>query len=88
MDHILFIKIVGTKYVAVLVYVDDIIIASNNDEDVNFVKETLAAHFSLHDLGPLRYLLGLIVRSSMACRLNRGSIVWNYLRKLEFLHLG
>ena len=45
-DHTLFIKRTEDRYVAVLVYVD-IIIASNNDDDVIFVKTSLAQHFKL-----------------------------------------
>ena len=58
-DHALFIKRTEGRYVAVLVYVDDIIIASNNDDDVIFVKTSLAQHFKLQDLGPIRFFLGL-----------------------------
>ena len=65
-DHTLFIKRVEGKYVAVLFYVDEIIIASNNDDDVLFIKDSLTAHFKLRDLGPLRYFLSLeIVRAAL-----------------------
>lgn len=65
-DHTLFIKQVEGKYVAILVYVDEFIIASNNDDDVLFIKDSLTAHFKLRDLGPLRYFLSLeIVRAAL-----------------------
>ncbi|WZZ08512.1 hypothetical protein YC2023_094433 [Brassica napus] len=64
-DHTLFIQRTSGRYLAILVYVDDIIIASSNDEDVDSFKKSLADHFKLRDLGPLRYFLGLeIARSS------------------------
>lgn len=48
-----------------LVYVDDIIIASNNDSEVDTLKNQLKSYFKLRDLGSLKYLLGLeIARSS------------------------
>lgn len=58
----------GYKYsplVLVLVYVDDIIIASSCDKATALLKESLQASFKLRDLGTLRYFLGLeIARSS------------------------
>lgn len=64
-DHTLFIRNVKGVYVAVLVYVDDIVIASNNDEAVEKLKNDLKQSFKLRDLGPLRYFLGLeIARAS------------------------
>lgn len=48
-----------------LVYVDDIIIASNDDNDVDQLKAVLSNAFKLRDLGPLKYFLSLeIARSS------------------------
>ena len=64
-DHTLFIRNINGIYMAVLVYVDDIVIASNNDEVVDQLKNALKQSFKLRDLGPLRYFLGLeIARAS------------------------
>lgn len=50
---------------AILVYVDDIIIAANDDEEVVQLKLDLQSSFKLRDLGPLQYFLGLeIARTS------------------------
>lgn len=64
-DHTLFIRNLDGKYVVVLVYVDDIIIASNNDDEVLQLKSDLRKSFKLRDLGALKYFFGLeIARSS------------------------
>ena len=63
-DHTLFISHKNGKYVAVLVYVDDIIIASNDDNSVTQLKEDLNKSFKLSDLGPLCYFLGLEIARS------------------------
>ena len=45
-------------FVALLVYVDDIIIASSYELAVQKLKSNLDAKFKLKDLGPLRSFLG------------------------------
>lgn len=64
-DHTLFIRNFEGIYTAVLVYVDDIIIASNDDTDVDQLKTNLSDTLKLRDLVPLKYFLGHeIARSS------------------------
>ena len=58
-DHSLFIKSIGYVFIALLVYVDNIIIASNNEEAVKDLKNRLDKRFKLKDLGSLRFFLGL-----------------------------
>uniref|UniRef100_A0A2N9FS71 Reverse transcriptase Ty1/copia-type domain-containing protein n=1 Tax=Fagus sylvatica TaxID=28930 RepID=A0A2N9FS71_FAGSY len=55
----------GSSFIALLVYVDDILIASNDMESVTKLKNALDAEFKPKDLGNLKYFLGLeVVRSS------------------------
>jgi hypothetical protein len=64
-DYSLFTKQKGSCFIALLVYVDDILIASNSAEDVAALKSYLDSQFKLKDLGLVRYFLGLeIARSS------------------------
>ncbi|XP_070014440.1 uncharacterized mitochondrial protein AtMg00810-like [Nicotiana sylvestris] len=42
-----------------LVYVDDIILAGNNDEECQSFKEYLDNYFHIKDLGKLEYFLGI-----------------------------
>ncbi|XP_019096519.1 PREDICTED: uncharacterized protein LOC109130886 [Camelina sativa] len=58
-DHTCFLKITTDVFLCVLVYVDDIVIATNNDAAANCLKNELKSCFKLRDLGPLKYFLGL-----------------------------
>jgi hypothetical protein len=63
-DYSLFTRTQGTAFIALLVYVDDILIASNDMPSVNTLKASLHAEFKLKDLGNLKYFLGLEVARS------------------------
>ncbi|TXG48166.1 hypothetical protein EZV62_027460 [Acer yangbiense] len=63
-NHCLFTKSVGKVFIALLVYVDDIIIASNDKKTVDNLKRSLDNKFKLKDLGDLKYFLGLEVARS------------------------
>ena len=56
-DHSLFIKSQGSVFLAPLVYVDDIIITSNNMADVTDMKFSLSELLKVRDLDPLKYFL-------------------------------
>ena len=57
----LFISSTWPSFMAVLVYVDDIIIASGDDVAVQHLKSRINARVKLKDLGTLRFFLGLEV---------------------------
>ena len=52
------------SFIALFVYVDDILIASNNVREVEALKVSLDKHFKLKDLGGLKYFLGLEIDRS------------------------
>ncbi|KAG7546386.1 Integrase catalytic core [Arabidopsis suecica] len=64
-DHTLFVRCSGSDFLAILVYVDDIVIASTTEGAATQLTDALKASFKLRDLGPLKYFLGLeIARTS------------------------
>ena len=54
MDHSLFIKHEGNSFLALLLYVDDIVITSNNAKLVEDLKTFLDGRFKLKDLRQLK----------------------------------
>lgn len=69
-DHSLFVRNSGTTFLALLVYVDDILVATNNAKEAEDLKHFLHTQFALKDLGALKYFLGIeIARSSQGLSL-------------------
>nr|KYP75540.1 hypothetical protein KK1_008279 [Cajanus cajan] len=64
-DHSVFFRRSLThRFVYLVVYVDDIVITSDDQEGINALKQHLLKHFQTKDLGPLRYFLGIEVAQS------------------------
>lgn len=49
---------------AVVLYVDDIVIAGPNQQEISEVKSYLKSKFKVKDLGNLKYFLGLEITRS------------------------
>lgn len=56
-DYFLFTQSQGDSFIALLLYVDDILMASNNEQSIFPLKILLHNKFQLKDLGHLNYLL-------------------------------
>ena len=52
-DHTLFIKHNGEKLMALILYIDDMILTGNNPEEMERLKKYLAIKFEMKDLGQL-----------------------------------
>lgn len=64
-DHTLFLKRTGgTHLIALIVYVDDIIVIGNDPVEISQLKLRLTSEFEIKDLGPLLYFLGIEVARS------------------------
>ena len=73
-DCSLFINSSKGSFIALLVYVDDIILIGNDKEEIERVKETLNKTFKIKikDLGDLRYFLGFeVARSKKGIMMNQ-----------------
>jgi hypothetical protein len=64
-DYSLFTKSKGSSFMALLVYVDDIVLASNDGQAITDLIVFLNTQFKLKDLGTLKFFLELeIARNS------------------------
>lgn len=85
-DYSLFTRGHDGTFVALLVYVDDIILTGPSPTVLNFVKTILKSHFQLKDLGSVKYFLGLeISRSSRGISLSQRKYCLQILEDTSFL---
>ncbi|KAL0348033.1 UNVERIFIED_CONTAM: Retrovirus-related Pol polyprotein from transposon RE1 [Sesamum angustifolium] len=64
-EHCLFIKHSDGEFTALLVYVDDILLTGSSDATLHAINEYLDRLFTIKNLGPAKYFLGLeLARSS------------------------
>nr|CAN70109.1 hypothetical protein VITISV_001696 [Vitis vinifera] len=58
-DHTLFLKKQHGKIMALIVYVDDMVVTGNDPEERKTLQNYLSREFEMKDLGPLKYFLGI-----------------------------
>ena len=86
-DHRLFIKRSSKSFLALLVYVDDVLIIGTSEDDILQVKRFLHSVFSIKDLGYAKYFLGLeIARSPKGMFLHQRKYVLDILSDVGLLH--
>jgi Reverse transcriptase (RNA-dependent DNA polymerase) len=81
-DSTMFVKHSQKSTTIILVYVDDIIVTGNDNEEIKRVKEYLKREFDIKDLGQLSYFLGIeIAHSSKGLFLSQRKYVLNLLKE-------
>ncbi|KAH1055755.1 hypothetical protein J1N35_033820, partial [Gossypium stocksii] len=85
-DHTLFIKVTSTNKKAILiVYVDDIILIGDDEEEISNLKKLLNMELETKDLGKLRYFLGMeVARSKERLVINQRKYVLDLLKETGF----
>ncbi|KAD4586594.1 hypothetical protein E3N88_24195 [Mikania micrantha] len=80
-DYSLFICKQKSIFLAVLIYVDDVIIVGNDREQIHDVKNELNRRFSIKDLGDLKYFLGIeVARTSKVFILSQRKYIFDILK--------
>ncbi|GKE05143.1 ribonuclease H-like domain-containing protein [Tanacetum coccineum] len=80
-DYSLYVKSEGSMFVALLVYVDDIVITGNDESVISDFKKFLSSKFQIKDLGELKYFLGIKV-----LRNDKGICMSQRKYSMELLH--
>jgi hypothetical protein len=57
-DNILYVKFNMGKFIFLILYVDDILLASNDVRLIHETKDILSSNFDMKDLGEASYVLG------------------------------
>lgn len=86
-DYSLFLKQTSTSMLAVLVYVDDLLLCGSNMSVITDLKHMLSTQFHMKDLGPIHYFLGLEVdRSSSGFFISQKKYTLDLLTEYGLLH--
>lgn len=86
-DHSLFTLAQQGSIIAILVYVDDILVLGNNLKFIASVKAHMAKHLLIKDLGNLKYFLGIeAARSTSGIFLNQRKYTLDLIKDLGLLN--
>ena len=81
-DPSLFVNVTKGKLIAICIYVDDLIVIGDDDENINDVKRKLKSEFKISDLGELKYFLGIkIVKKENKVCLSQRKYLLDVLKK-------
>ncbi|XP_058075568.1 uncharacterized mitochondrial protein AtMg00810-like [Magnolia sinica] len=74
------------KVTALIVYVDDMIITGDNEEEISLLQKQLATEFEMKNLGGLKYFLGIeVVRSKQGIFLSQRKYILDLLTEVGML---
>ncbi|KAK6131551.1 hypothetical protein DH2020_034721 [Rehmannia glutinosa] len=85
-DHCLFYMISDTRCLALVVYVDGVLLAGSHESDIEALKLYLDRLFTIKDLGYAKYFLGIeLVRGTAGLYLNQRKYVLDILQDAHML---
>ena len=76
-------KVNGRKYIFLVLYVDDSLLATNDTDMLVMTKQLLFSHFDMKDLGKASYVLGIQIlrnKSSDIMRLSQQTYIQRILK--------
>lgn len=85
-DSSMFVRSGSLGKLVVLVYIDDLIITGDNEDEINTLKKSLQSKFAIKDLGVLKYFLGIeMATSSKGLFLNQRKYLMDLLEEAEMM---
>ena len=89
LDNCLFVKHIGTEIYLISLYVDDILIAGTDLQEVKRIKQQFTDRFEMKDMGELNYYLGMkITRTNDFIKLDQAGYLREILEKYSHLLRG
>ena len=85
-DCVYFKRLENGSYIILLLYVDDMVVAESNMQDINVLKNKLSNSFVMKDLGAAKKILGMrIIRDKKNRRLtlSQGEYIENVLERFR-----
>ena len=58
-DQYIYLRVSGSRYIILVLYVDDILLAANDTDLLLETKQMLSYNFDMKDLGEAHYVLGI-----------------------------
>lgn len=83
-DYCLYVKINDKSCTYIVLYVDDLLICSNDDKSLNEIKRNLSSEFEMKDLGPLKCFMGInihIDKKNGSIKIEQKEYIENLLKK-------
>ncbi|KAK6124979.1 hypothetical protein DH2020_041253 [Rehmannia glutinosa] len=85
-DHCLFTKSTASSFMALIIYVDDVLVTGSNPSDIDELKSYLHKMFTIKDLGHAKYFLGLeIARSTSGTYVHQRKYILDILSDVGLL---
>lgn len=86
MDQCCYLKYFGPSYIILLLYVDDMLVAGSNMDEINRLKTQLSEEFEMKDLGVAKLILGMTIsrnRSEGSITLSQEKYIGKVLEKFS-----
>ena len=85
-DRCIYLRVSESSYIFLVLYVDDILLASNNFDLLIETKHMLSTHFDMKDLGEASYVLGVKIlrdRANGVLKLSQTTYVEKILKRFN-----
>ena len=79
-------RVSGSSYIFLVLYVDDILLASNDSNLLIEIKHMLSTHFDMKDLGDASYVLGIKIlrdRANGVLKLSQRTYIEKILKRFN-----
>ncbi|KAJ9696926.1 hypothetical protein PVL29_008922 [Vitis rotundifolia] len=85
-DRCIYLRVSGSSYIFLVLYVDDILFASNDSDLLFETKHMLSTHFDMKDLGEASYVLGIKIlrdRANGVLKLSQRTYIEKILKRFN-----